>query len=100
VTADPGFLTKIRTCLRDGKNRVRDRAPWPAPAMWLTQYRRNRRLVHRDEKPQRQKLFHPAAFEKAAKGSHSFRQIWALLSNRLMLTGIDRTEDGDILIYD
>ena len=97
VTADPAKLTKSH--LLDTASAVLEaEAPWPAARiMWLTKIERIADWFIENE-IRRQSYSSPAAFEKAAKGSHVFPDLGFTLTG--YADRIDRTDDGDILIYD
>ncbi len=97
VAADPAKLTK--SCLLETASHVlEEQAPWPAArVMWLTKIERIADWFIENE-IKRQRYSSPAAFEKAAKGSHSFADLGFTLTG--FADRIDRTDDGDILIYD
>jgi ATP-dependent helicase/nuclease subunit B len=97
VTAEPALLTKSHL-LETARTVLEAEAPWPAArVMWLTKIERIADWFIENEL-QRQSYSTPAAFEKAAKGSHEFPDLGFTLMG--FADRIDRTEDGDILIYD
>ena len=97
VTAEPALLTKSHL-LETARTVLEAEAPWPAArVMWLTKIERIADWFIENEL-QRQSYSTPAAFEKAAKGSHDFPDLGFTLMG--FADRIDRTEDGDILIYD
>ncbi|MAX75255.1 MAG: double-strand break repair protein AddB, partial [Roseobacter sp.] len=97
VTAEPALLTKSHL-LETARTVLKAEAPWPAARlMWLTKIERIADWFIENEL-HRQSYSTPAAFEKAAKGSHAFPDLGFTLMG--FADRIDRTEDGDILIYD
>ena len=97
VTADPENLTKSHL-LETASSVLDAEAPWPAARiMWLTKIERIADWFIENE-VRRQSYSSPAAFEKAAKGNHIFPDLGFTLTG--YADRIDRTDDGDILIYD
>jgi ATP-dependent helicase/nuclease subunit B len=97
VSANPATLTKAHL-LETAAQVLEAEAPWPAArVMWLTKIERIADWFVENE-IKRQSYSSPAAFEKAAKGSHSFADLGFTLTG--FADRIDRTDDGDILIYD
>lgn len=100
----------IKAVRRDGSSLTKEKllsitddvlaaeAPWPAArVMWRARIERIADwFIAREE--QRQSYSTPILFEKAAKGVHRFLDL------DFTLTGyadrIDRTEDGDVIVYD
>ena len=97
VSANPANLTKSHL-LETAAQVLEVEAPWPAArVMWLTKIERIADWFVENE-IKRQSYSSPAAFEKAAKGSHSFADLGFTLTG--FADRIDRTDDGEILIYD
>lgn len=97
VAADPSNLTKSHL-LETASQVLQSEAPWPAArVMWLTKIERIADWFIENE-IMRQSYSSPAAFEQDAKGSHNFADLGFTLTG--FADRIDRTEDGDILIYD
>lgn len=97
VVADPANLTKSHL-LETASHVLEAEAPWPAArVMWLTKIERIADWFIENE-TRRQGYSSPAAFEKAARGTHEFPDLGFTLSG--FADRIDRTADGDILIYD
>ncbi len=97
VAVDRAKLTKS-TLLETASQVLDAEAPWPAArVMWLTKIERIADWFIENE-IRRQSYSSPAAFEQAAKGSHSFADLGFTLTG--FADRIDRTDDGDILIYD
>lgn len=97
VMVEPENLTKAH--LLETASTVLDaEAPWPAArVMWLTKIERIADWFIENE-VKRQSYSRPAAFEKAAKGRHVLADLGFTLTG--YADRIDRTDDGDILIYD
>ena len=97
VMVEPENLTKSHL-LETALTVLNAEAPWPAArVMWLTKIERIADWFIENE-VRRQSYSSPAAFEKAAKGSHVLADLGFTLTG--YADRIDRTEDGDILIYD
>ena len=80
------------------KRRLEEEAPWPAArTMGLARIDRiSDGVIARES--QRASFSSPVAFEQGARGSHEFPELGFTLSG--FADRIDRTEDGDGLIYD
>lgn len=97
VGADIGNLTK-QTLLDTARAVLQESVPWPAArVMWLARIERVADWFITQEKA-RQAYSSPVAFEKGAKGTHVFPDLGFTLTG--YADRIDRTEDGDALIYD
>ncbi len=73
-------------------------APWPAArVMWLARIGRVADWFVENEK-RRQSYSSPVAFEEGAKGTHVFKDLGFTLTG--YADRIDKTKDGDALIYD
>ncbi len=97
VAANPANLTKTHL-LETASNVLHAEAPWPAARiMWLAKIERVADWFIANE-TLRQTYSSPAAFERAAKGRHFFADLGFTLTG--FADRIDRTNDGDILIYD
>lgn len=97
ITADPTKLTKAHL-LETAAGVLETEAPWPAArVMWLTRIERIADWFIENEM-RRQSYSSPIAFEKGARGSHDFADLGFTLTG--FADRIDRTSDGDILIYD
>jgi ATP-dependent helicase/nuclease subunit B len=97
VTADPANLTKSHL-LETALAVLNAEAPWPAArVMWLTRIERFADWFIENEQ-RRHGYSRPIAFEQAAKGRLDFADLGFTLVG--FADRIDRTEDGDILIYD
>ena len=97
ASADTKSLTKA-TLLDVARTVLEQRAPWPAArAMWLARIERIADWFIAQEE-MRQSFSSPVAFEKAAKGTHVFPDLGFTLTG--YADRIDRSDDGDALIYD
>lgn len=97
VQKDAAHLTK-QVLMETASAVLQDAAPWPAArAMWLARIERVADWFIAHERV-RQSYSSPVTFEKAAKGIHVFEDLGFTLTG--YADRIDRTEDGDALIYD
>jgi double-strand break repair protein AddB len=97
VAADPAMLTRAHL-LETAAEVLEIAAPWPAArVMWLAKLERVADWFIENE-TLRQSYSSPIAFENAAMGTHEFSDLGFTLKG--FADRIDRTEDGDILIYD
>ncbi len=97
ITVDPSLLTRTQL-MQVAADVLTREAPWPAArAMWLARIERvadwfiERELL-------RQGYSAPVAFEKGARGKHLFPDLDFTLMG--FADRIDKSEDGDALIYD
>lgn len=97
VREDEACLTK-QVLMETARAVLQDAAPWPAArAMWLARIERVADWFIAQEKI-RQSYSSPVSFEKAAKGTHIFEDLGFTLTG--YADRIDKTDDGDALIYD
>ncbi|WP_386624692.1 double-strand break repair protein AddB [Sulfitobacter geojensis] len=77
---------------------LKNEVPWPAARlMWQARVERIADWFVKNEQ-ERQKFATPMLFEEAAKGVHEFKDLGFRLKG--FADRIDRTEFGDVLIYD
>ncbi len=94
---DPEMLTSEHL-IALARETMAEHVPWPAArAMWLARIERIARWFV-DRERQRQSHATPVAFENQAKGQLTWPDIGFTLNARA--DRIDRTADGDFLLYD
>ena len=97
VLETPDSLNKD-TLLAVSREVLQRTAPWPAArAIWLARIERIADWFIETEK-QRQSEAHPVAFENAARGRLTLADLGFVLT--CIADRIDRTDGGEILIYD
>jgi ATP-dependent helicase/nuclease subunit B len=97
ISANPANLHKAHL-LDIARDVLAQEAPWPAArTMWLARIERVADWFITQE-TLRQSYSSPVAFEKAARGKHIFEELGFTLTG--FADRIDRTNDGDALIYD
>jgi len=97
VKGDPTLLSKAHL-LNVTDEVLAEEAPWPAARlMWRARIERVADWFITQEQT-RQAYSSPVLFEKAAKGTIEFKDLGFTLNG--YADRIDRTEDGDALIYD
>ncbi|MDF1727440.1 MAG: double-strand break repair protein AddB [Sulfitobacter sp.] len=97
VAQDPALLTRPHL-LAVTEAVLEAEAPWPAARiMWRARIARIADWFIMRE-AQRQQHASPAMFEKAAKGTHTFKDTGVTLTG--YADRIDRRDDGQVVIYD
>lgn len=97
VRQDPDRLNRDHL-IEITRDVLADEVPWPAARlMWQARVERIADWFVRNEQ-QRQSVATPMLFEEAAKGVHEFKDLGFRLKG--FADRIDRTEFGDVLIYD